>query len=71
MLEYYKKNGIEPDDVPAVRQALDKIGGKEYATMMAMDYYSRCINALDESGLDSQALQDLKDVASLVVERDY
>jgi geranylgeranyl pyrophosphate synthase len=47
------------------------VGGRDYARKMAMTYYRQALRELDKTGLKGQSMQNLKEAAALVVERDF
>ncbi len=67
----YSKEGMEPDDIAAVREILDAVGAQAYAQGKAEEYYRQALAELEGLDLRSPAQDELRTLAAFLVERGY
>ena len=70
LAEVYSRQA--PLDEAAIQMALDilhKVGAREQAEKMVIDYYHLALQNLDETGLDPAALSNLRTLASSLLGR--
>ena len=71
LLRIYAKETISLEDVDRVTQILGHLGTKEYTQEIARKYYREALGELEGANLSHQALKELKEVTSFLVEREY
>jgi geranylgeranyl diphosphate synthase type I len=71
LLAIYGQETVDPEGVGRAIQILSRLGAKEYTQEMARKYYREALGVLEGANLSPQALKELKEVTSFLVEREY
>jgi len=67
----YDKEVIGENDVITVTDVLDKASARDYCQRLAIEYYDKAMNILDNLQLDKQAQGELREIADFFVKRDF
>ncbi|MCL0076777.1 polyprenyl synthetase family protein [Dehalococcoidia bacterium] len=70
-LRVYSEQTIAERDVASVRQMLDRLGARQYASGVAGRYRQSALAELDETSISPSAKDQLRELAQFVVEREY
>lgn len=65
----YQKDGIGPSDVAEVMRVLNKVDARGYAQSTAQRYHSEALSELDTVDLSPQAKEELRAIATFLLER--
>ncbi len=71
LAELYSRE--EPLDTQAIEEALtllERAGAREYAEEMAETYYRKALSSLDQTGLENDALANLRELAASLMNRE-
>ncbi|MBI2934826.1 MAG: polyprenyl synthetase family protein [Chloroflexi bacterium] len=71
LLEFFARAEPSHRDVAEVKSALESTGAREYAVAAAKKFYSLAMSELDSSGLQGDALGELKEAALTAVVRRF
>ena len=69
--EIYQRETIDEEAVGVALNILEDLGVRRYAEEMANDYYRQALVALDATGVENEAQDDLRELAAFLVERTY
>jgi geranylgeranyl diphosphate synthase type I len=67
----YSQKSIEGKDIAEVTKILDQLGAKDYAENLAEYYYHKALAQLEATRLDTSRQAPLKEVACLLLKRDF
>jgi len=67
----YHKESLELEDMAQVRRILDTLDAQGYVQGKAVEYYRQALAELDGISLCSPAQEELRTLATFLVERDY
>lgn len=67
----YGQEAMGKEDVTRVVGILNRLGARGYAQSMAEQYYQEAISQLEASGLPPPALEELKEIAASLMQREY
>ncbi|MCL0082470.1 polyprenyl synthetase family protein [Dehalococcoidia bacterium] len=70
-LRVYSEQTIAERDVASVRQMLDRLGARQYASGVAGRYRQSALAELDETSISPSAKDQLRELAQFMVEREY
>lgn len=68
--EIYSRDTIGPEDVELVLQKLDHVGARDYAQEVATRHWRSALDWLDQTGIQNQAQDTLRELARFVIERE-
>lgn len=71
LLSIYGKGAVDAEDVDKVIQILEHLGAREYCQEKAKDYYREALVELDGAELSPKAKEELREVTTFLVEREY
>lgn len=66
---YARPDDLDPPDVRAALDLLDRLGARRYAEEMAEQYYRLALAALDEAGKENAATSHLRELAASLLRR--
>jgi geranylgeranyl diphosphate synthase type I len=70
LLDLYAKPGsLDEDDIEAVLDILSAVGAREYAEEMEQEYYHRALENLEQTGINSSAQAQLRELAASLLGR--
>ncbi|MBC8264828.1 MAG: polyprenyl synthetase family protein [Anaerolineales bacterium] len=69
--EIYQRETIDEEAVGVALKILENLGARQYAEIMANDYYQQALAELDATGVENEAQDDLRELAAFLVERTY
>ncbi len=69
--EIYLQEHIQGEDLFEVMRILEQLGARDYSQNLAKQYYHQALAQLEATGLASQNLGPLKEIARFFLERDY
>ena len=69
--ELYSRQGpLEATAIQAALAVLEQAGARKYAEDMAETYYRKALSSLDQTGMENNALSNLRELAALLMNRD-
>jgi geranylgeranyl diphosphate synthase type I len=71
LAKVYSRKSIRGEDVVEVRRILDYLGARDYAESLAEQYRCRALTQLEATGLDMSDLKPLKELACVLLKRDF
>jgi len=69
--EIYQREAIDEEAVGVALKILENLGARQYAEVMANEYYQQALAELDAVGVKNEAQDDLRELAAFLVERTY
>ena len=69
--EKYQKEVMDEEDINQVMEVLEEVEAHEYCKKVAKDYEDDALQELEETGIENEAIDELKALASFLVKRKY
>ncbi len=67
----YRREVIDEDAIEIVLDSLQALGARQYARQMALDYHRQALAELEATGIENEGQTGLRELATLLVNRQY